>query len=1114
LTLADVKSVTVTVTGGITNPLTVPLVGNSSVPPTQYSALISDLPIGCNYVFTASAYAPTARPCSQGAVSGQTITKNQTANIVIDMNQRAPAVGIYDEAPVIDGLTSTASCVSKNDTVVIKASAHDPDLGDTAHMIWAWTVDNTCGTLSTPPVNVAGSDNGLPIPPATTPATVYTDGTSTVTFTATSSSASCQVNLSIADARQPAVLMTTGSVTISIGDSCAFGNAKITAIPNTCPVVANVTASVVPVQNTPSYVPMVVGQSTFVSVSATDADGDTLLYSWSSPDCAGGTPTTTYGNWNDSTAKAGTWFLLTSAPPSGTCTFLVHVSDGTFADGKAKCDIVNHLSLPVKGAGDVVQGNPVFGFDYMSTNTVNDGDSVKLEIVAPNTGCPAPGYTLTWNPAGTALTTLDPPFTTGITLTAAAGAGANGETVTVTATCPSSGVQTVHSFALIGKTAVCNGAADGTDCTSTAQLTDKCVTAAKCATGQCVAQTSVTCPASTVACQDNVCGHTTDGQCHLQNSSDGTGCSDGLACTTGDKCAVVGTVSVCGGTAVSCTPTGNPCMVNACTEPNGSCVAAAAPNGTICDDHNGCTGASNGTVDTCTAGTCGGPAVVCSPSNYVCTSLTDTTHSCAGAICMSPSFSRSTNTTAPVVGMALGTDGNPWVMGTLFASFPLNLGSGVVTSTGGADIYLAKLDSTGTATQTLTFGETGTGANDQLPAGVAVASQGNIGVIGVYTAEIDFDLINGPTTLGVDYVTTSTAGTAFYAVLDSTGTPLKAHNVDVGGGAIAAIGSNPSQSAFVICGQADKVVTQNTGNPNPGGAAKNALGLLTTPSSWVTGNGMDIVVAKINGDGTVAWGKQIGGAGNQLCESATIDGNGDVIIAGKYDGTLNFGAGALPAPAAGAGFIYVAKLHGSAGTGYAAGDLMVAKGWGTAGRSDANAVTVDGNNNILLAGSISGAVDFGNDSNSVDVSIPYLGLTDAYVAKFTTALVPVWAKAYGDAAHDQSANGVAADSNGNVIFGGTYSGSLGALGLSSASATSPDGFAAELSSDGKTLDCAQTYGDAAGTQGVLTLAVSRTTNKAFLAGSFSSSIQFSPLATMTTPGAGTAYGYIAGLTTP
>jgi len=861
LQVTDAKSVKVVVQGaneGVN--ITLPLVANATS--TQWSAVVSDLPIGSDYVFTASAYAVDGTTVLyQGAVSGQSITKNQTASIVIDMNQVAAPASLYDEAPVISGLTETASCVSKGDTVTIKATAYDPDAGDTVGMGWSWSVDATCGTLSAP-VNVAGTDTAHP-------------GTSTVTFTATATSANCQVNLTIADARQPAVLMTTGSVTISIGDSCAFGNAKITAIPNTCPVVANVTASVVPVQNTPSYVPMVVGQATFVSVSATDVDNDTLLYTWSTPDCA------TNGVWNDSTAKAGTWFLLTSAPPSGTCTFLVHVSDGTFADGKAKCDILNHLSLPVKGAGDVVQGNPVFGFDYMSTNTVNDGDSVKLEIVAPNTGCPAPGYTLTWNPAGTALTTLDPPFTTGITLTAAAGAGANGETVTVTATCPSSGVQTVHSFALIGKTAVCNGAADGTDCTSTAQLTDKCVTAAKCATGQCVAQTSVTCPASTVACQDNVCGHTTDGQCHLQNSSDGTGCSDGLACTTGDKCAVVGTVSVCGGTAVSCTPTGNPCMVNACTEPNGSCVAAAAPNGTICDDHNGCTGASNGTVDTCTAGTCGGPAVVCSPSNYVCTSLTDTTHSCAGAVCMSPSFSRSTNTTAPVVGMALGTDGNPWVMGTLFASFPLNLGSGVKTSSGGADIYLAHLDANGVATQTLTFGDGG--SNDQLPAGVAVASQGNLGVIGVYTAEIDFTPGGGDS--GIDQLTTGTPGTAFYAMLSGTGAAIKGHNVDVGGGAIAAIGSHPTQDAFVICGQADKAVYQNSGNTDdavipPGltGKKKDALGLLTTPSSWVTGNGMDIVVAKIAANGTVSWAKQIGGAGNQLCESVTMDSNGDVIL--------------------------------------------------------------------------------------------------------------------------------------------------------------------------------------------------------------------------------------------
>jgi hypothetical protein len=1074
LTLGDVKSVTVTVTGGITNPLTVPLVGSGA----QYSALISDLPIGSNYVFTASAYAADGTTVLyQGSVSGQSITKNQTANIVIDMNQVAPAVSLENEAPVIAGLTETASCVAMGDTVTIKATAYDPDAGDTAGMGWNWTVDATCGTLSAP-VNVAGTSQASP-------------GTSTVVFTATSSSANCQVNLTIADARMPAVLMTTGSVTISIGNACAFGNAKITAIPNTCPVVANVGASVVPVQSTPSYVPMVVGQSTFVSVSATDADGDTLLYSWSSPDCAGGTPATTYGNWNDSTAKAGTWFLLTSAPPSGTCTFLVHVSDGTFADGKAKCDIVNHLSLPVQGAGGVVQANPVFGFDYMSTNTVNDGDSVKLEIVAPNTGCPAPGYTLTWNPAGTALTTLDPPFTTGITLTAAAGAGANGETVTVTATCPSSGVQTVHSFALIGKTAVCNGAADGTDCTSTAQLTDKCVTAAKCATGLCVAQTSITCPASTVACQDNVCGHTTDGLCHLLPSSDGTGCSDGLACTTGDKCAA----GVCGGTAVSCTPSSNPCQVNACTEPNGSCVAAAAPDGTVCDDGNGCTGASNGTIDTCTAGVCGGAAVVCSPSNYVCTSLTDTTHSCsAPAACMSPSWDRSTNTTAPVVGMSVSpVDGNPWVVGTLFASFPLNLGSGVVTSSGGADIYLAQLNSAGAATQTLTFGDTG--ANDQIPSGVAVSKSGTVGLIGVYTSEIDFTANGGDGNLGNDYLATSTPGTGFYVSLLAT--PV-AHNVLLGNGSLVAIASNPALDGFVLCGEADMVVAASTN--------KNGL-LKGHTSSWVTGNGMDVVVAKLNADGSVLWGTQIGGVGDQLCESVAMDSNGDVLIAGNYGaGTpASFFTTSSPTPAAGTAFIYVAKLAG------ATGNVIAAQGWGTSGRSDVNAITAIDTSNILIAGSISGPVNFGGG-----VSLAYLGLTDAYVAKLSvsgTAISGVWANAYGDAAHDQSANGVAAGSNGYIYVGGTYSGSLGALGLSSASATSPDGFTAELTSDGQTVKCAQTYGDAAGTQGVLTLGIS-STNKVFLAGSYSNSIQFSPLTALTTPGSGTAYGFMAGLGTP
>lgn len=1109
LQVTDAKSAKVVVAGAAESVnLTIPLVANSTS--SQWSAVVSDLPIGTDYVFTASAFAADGTTALYtGSVTGQVIIKNQTASIVIDMNQYPlPVTGLYDEAPVIAGLTETASCVAKNDTVTIKATAYDPDNGDTAGMAWHWTVDATCGTLSAP-INVAGTSSTNP-------------GTSTVIFTATASSATCQVNLTIADARQPAVLITTGSVTISIGDTCAFGNAKITAIPNTCPVVANIGASVVPVQNTPSYVPMVVGQSTFVSVSATDADNDTLIYSWSSPDCAGGTSSTTYGNWNDSTAKAGTWFLLTSAPPSGGCTFLVNVSDGTFADGKAKCNIVNHLSLPVKGPGDTVKGNPVFGFDYMSTDTVSDNDPVKLEIVAPNTGCDT-AYTLVWSPAGTPLATLDPPFTTGITLNAATGAGANGETVTVTATCPSTGLSTVHSFILVGTNAVCNGAADGTICTSTAQLTDKCVTLAKCATGQCVAQTSVTCPASTVACQDNVCGHTTDGLCHLQASSDGTNCTDGLACTTGDKCAI----GVCGGTAVVCTATGSPCTVNACTEPNGTCVAAASPDGTVCSDANGCSGVSapvtgsdpgtsSTTTDSCQAGVCtAGPVVTCQSSADVCTSVTASTYSCGPKQC--DVFAWAQMLIPPLGGLGISATGTPWITGSLYT--PFNFGSGSVSSTGNADMYLAKIDpATGLATSTFLFGDKNSSA--QVGTGVAVASGGNVGVMGTFSGEIDFTANNSdgsgasgnPGTAGVDFL--QNAGSiSFYGVFDGSGTAdafgapttIKNHMVDIGTGALLSIASNPGQNLIAYCGKTSKIVPTYSNS----GATKGVLTAAGGGGNTAFGGGnYDLVVFLVDAStGLVKWGKQYGGAGDQVCESVAIDNSGNVMIAGTFFGSLF----SMTAPgggdvSGGTSALFMAKLNATDGT------LASAQTWTApvGSVSHAYGLTVDTTGNIIMGGAIGSAYNFGTGA------VAYTGLNDAFVAKFNSSMVALWAKSDGDAGYDQTVKAVATDSAGNITLVGSFKGTLPAFGLTDSSNAALDAFQVALSADGTVLDCAHSYGDAAGAQAMSMVAIASSAtgslkNAVFVGGADSGRMVLNSLTSLAidTGSPSTAYSFFA-----
>jgi hypothetical protein len=470
-------------------------------------------------------------------------------------------------------------------------------------------------------------------------------------------------------------------------------------------------------------------------------------------------------------------------------------------------------------------------------------------------------------------------------------------------------------------------------------------------------------------------------------------------------------------------------------------------------------------------------------------------------------------------GLAMAGNGTLWAAGQVNAAFNFGTDGNPVTNlytgplpssveTKNPDIVLLKLDpATGLATAAFDFGDS-SGANDQLSAGVAVASSGNVGVIGVFNNEIDFTLAGSDSgVLGFDYLQTSIAGISFYATFDGTSagsyvTPIKEHMVDLGTGSLTTIASNPGQNAFVVCGQADKVVTQST----------NKLGLLTTTSSWVTGNRQDIVVAKINAaDGTVLWGQQIGGAGDQLCQSATIDNNGDVIISGDYGvGTpASFFTTSSPAPALGMAFIFVAKLDGTTG------NVVAAHGWGSTGRSDANGVTVDASNNILLAGDISGAVDFGNDTNSNDVSIAYLGLTDAFVAKLTSTLVPIWAKSYGDAAHDQTVNGIAADSSGKVFVGGTYSGDLGGLGLNSASPTSPDAFIAQLAGADGSLLCARSYGDAAGTQGILaggvvSGAAGGLPDAVFVGGRYSSSMTLGNT-TITTPGSVTQYPFVARL---
>ena len=1072
LSTADVSSVTVTITGGIPTPLTVPLVGHG----TQYGALVSDLPVGTNYVFTASAKAADGTTeLYHGAATAVTIAKSSTAAVIIDMNQVAPGVAISNEAPVIDSLTATSLLVSQTDTVTINASAHDPDAGQTAAMSWAWAA--TCGTVSVP-TNTVGTD--------------LVDGTSMVTFTAPAADGPCTVNVTVTDAN--GVLKNVASLTIQVNSAAANGNAKITANLDTYPVITGLNA-------TP--VPLVKGAPTTLTVTASDADGDALNYLWTvGPNTDGsGTCVGTFGT----ATAASTTFTLDAASTMAECTFLVRVDDGNFPDGTAKGGIItNHLSLPVSGPGNTVVGAPVFGYDYQQQTTIKGGDSVGLAIVA-NQGCTGGTLSLVWAASdSTALTPTTPAalgldgsvFTSAVVYPAQPGAEDGSViTVTVTATCSTSHLSTAHVFTLVPLNSVCNGQADGTNCTATASASNKCVQAASCLAGVCHVDTSVTCSASSDACKTNSCDPA-DGACKLSNKPDTTTCDDANACTTGDVC----TAGVCSGGAKVC-PSGNSCQNATCNATTGACGLASKTDGTTCDDANLCT-----STDVCTAGVCGGTAVSCNPG-FVCTPATGT---CDPKVCLAPGFGVKSD---PLLsGLTSAADGTVWTTGSIYN--PFNFGAGTVTATSSSDAYLNKLNpATGVATQSFTFGYVG-GA-DQTGNLVAATQNGNVLVAGVYVTEIDFTPSVIAATGGtdnVDFLSKSSlaigAPMNYFVVASAASvmpeiTPVKAHNVDLGTGAFLASASNPAHNLVALCGKTGRL-------PGAYSATSATNTGLLTGTLPTFGGSTDIVVAVVDATtGTVVWGKEFGGAGDQQCQSVAIDATGNVYIAGNYNGTLSFGTGfSLPTVATSTtlGLPYVAKLSNT-------GTVLAAQTWGTAAVSDVLGIAVDSSSNVVIAGDLGvGAnANFGAPVGTLNSS----GKTDGFVVKLSSSLASsLWGFTFGDAAFDQAVLSLALSSGGDVFMGGAFTGTLtGLSGLASNGNTSTDAFTVQLSGATGAILCAQSYGDVAGNQNAAYLTVaSAASNKVTFGGNFSGTMTLGSLTgSHVTLTAASNSGYVAGL---
>jgi Beta-propeller repeat len=149
------------------------------------------------------------------------------------------------------------------------------------------------------------------------------------------------------------------------------------------------------------------------------------------------------------------------------------------------------------------------------------------------------------------------------------------------------------------------------------------------------------------------------------------------------------------------------------------------------------------------------------------------------------------------------------------------------------------------------------------------------------------------------------------------------------------------------------------------------------------------------------WSKAFGGGGNDEGLAVTTDATSHVYMTGTFDTKIDFGGGTLPD---GSGLdAFLVKFEPSGG------GHVLSKGFPAFGNQYANAIAVDGMDNIYLAGEFNTEIDMGG-GKAVSA-----GLNDVFVTRLDSTGAHVYTNTYGDP-EEQIGRAMTIDKNGDLVF--------------------------------------------------------------------------------------------------
>lgn len=181
----------------------------------------------------------------------------------------------------------------------------------------------------------------------------------------------------------------------------------------------------------------------------------------------------------------------------------------------------------------------------------------------------------------------------------------------------------------------------------------------------------------------------------------------------------------------------------------------------------------------------------------------------------------------------------------------------------------------------------------------------------------------------------------------------------------------------------------------------------------LTSNDYDGFISKVDANGNFVWAKHFGAALFDAGTSITIDGAGNVVVAGYFAETVNFDPGVsdFELTSLGGWDGLILKLAPN-------GDFIFAKQLGGADDEYITAIETDASNNIYTTGAFAGVTDFDPDDVST-FELTSNGATDVFVSKLDVDGNFEWAVSFGRSEGDFGIS-VAIDPSGNIYLAGQY----------------------------------------------------------------------------------------------